>query len=355
MNNTDEKNNIAKMNKVCVAGASGFVGFNIVREFMAAGYTVHATIRDVKNQIKHAHLLELQKKYPDGKLVFFEADMLVDDSFLLALKGCSAAVHAAAVSRWHVPNPQKNLIDVNLRGVENMLNCIKKTKTIEKLSYTSAVNSNWSYLKDNSYIFTDEDWNNDPNLQEEDPYSYSKLTEERRVWEMSAEISRERSFRCVCINPGFVLGPAQHKGQLNSSLQIVHDIFYGKYPLVPRIYLPFVDVRDVAHAHLAAVENSEVEGRFIVNNDGAWLNEVGLIIKKSYPKRFVPTKLLPDWAACLASVLDRRTTLRLMKHRLGRRLACDGSRAKKVLGLNYVQLDKSLIDTCESMRNLFGK
>ena len=41
----------------------------------------------------------------------------------------------------------------------------------------------------------------------------------------------------------------------------------GSLPLIPDLYFPLVDVRDVALAHVVAAEREEAKGRFIVTSD----------------------------------------------------------------------------------------
>jgi nucleoside-diphosphate-sugar epimerase len=40
----------------------------------------------------------------------------------------------------------------------------------------------------------------------------------------------------------------------------------GKYPGLPNIYVPLVDVRDVAEAHIKALNEDVETGRYIVSN-----------------------------------------------------------------------------------------
>ena len=46
--------------RVCVTGASGFIGTHIVRELLERGYRVRGTVRDPGDQKKCAHINILQ-------------------------------------------------------------------------------------------------------------------------------------------------------------------------------------------------------------------------------------------------------------------------------------------------------
>ena len=85
MTNLERSNNHGK--RVCVTGASGFIGTHIIRELLARGYRVRGTVRDVNDQAKVAHLYQLAEgaEFP---LQLFPADVLVDGSFDEAFADC---------------------------------------------------------------------------------------------------------------------------------------------------------------------------------------------------------------------------------------------------------------------------
>ena len=49
--------------------------------------------------------------------------------------------------------------------------------------------------------------------------------------------------------------------------QAVLQLMDGTLPLIPNIYFPLVDVRDVALAHVLAAEREGAQGRYIVTSD----------------------------------------------------------------------------------------
>ena len=56
------------------------------------------------------------------------------------------------------------------------------------------------------------------------------------------------------INPGTMLGPLWN-GDPGTSGEIVRRMLRGAMPMTPNIILDFVDVRDVAAAHVAALRD----------------------------------------------------------------------------------------------------
>nr|XP_020167825.1 putative anthocyanidin reductase isoform X1 [Aegilops tauschii subsp. strangulata] len=78
--------------RVCVTGATGFVGSWLVRKLLDAGYTVHATMRGTGDEEKVGRLRRLV--VPGGvapeRLVLFEADLYDPASFAPAIAGCQS-------------------------------------------------------------------------------------------------------------------------------------------------------------------------------------------------------------------------------------------------------------------------
>jgi len=59
-------------------------------------------------------------------------------------------------------------------------------------------------------------------------------------------------FEIVTINPGLIMGPAFVDAGFSSG-DIITNIMANKYPGMPLIMFPIVDVRETALAHLLAL------------------------------------------------------------------------------------------------------
>jgi nucleoside-diphosphate-sugar epimerase len=79
-------------------------------------------------------------------------------------------------------------------------------------------------------------------------------------------------------------------------------------PGFPNLFIPIVDVRDVATAHVLAMTTPEAAGeRFLLSNGPAIaMKEIGAIIKAELgaAARRVPTRSLPDVVVRLAAVFS---------------------------------------------------
>lgn len=85
----------------------------------------------------------------------------------------------------------------------------------------------------------------------------------------------------VFINPGFIIGPLLQP-TLNFSVEMIVDMINGKNPF-NSIYYRFVDVRDVALAHVKALETPSANGRYIMDGASMTIYEIKEIMRELFP------------------------------------------------------------------------
>ena len=112
---------------------------------------------------------------------------------------------------------------------------------------------------DSNRVLTEDDWNTRSSL-ERNPYYYSKTLAERGAWDFVRQ--RQPLFDSIAINPFLVIGPSLVPG-LNTSNQVFVDLLKGTYPGIVGLTWGFVDVRDVAAAHVRAMDTPSASGRYI--------------------------------------------------------------------------------------------
>ena len=81
--------------KVLLTGISGWIGKHIAIQLLNAGHTVVGTVRN-KNLIEPTKETLKSKKVPLEKLSFVELDLLSDDGWDDAVKGCKYTLHVAS-------------------------------------------------------------------------------------------------------------------------------------------------------------------------------------------------------------------------------------------------------------------
>ena len=144
------------------------------------------------------------------------------------------------------------------------------------------------------------------------------------------------------MNPPLVFGPVVHHlaslASLNTSNELVRDLAAGKYKdgLSPSGVMFWVDVRDLALAHVRAAEREEAGGKRFFVTAGPFSNEgVAAALIKADPA--VKDKLPNDLSG-------------------GRRPAnaptFDNSRTKQVLGIEFMGVEESIKDTAASLKDI---
>lgn len=100
-------------------------------------------------------------------------------------------------------------------------------------------------------VFDESDWLEPGKLTA--VYDKSKVMAERLAWKFHSELPEADRFEMITIHPGFIIGPVLIKTPFTSE-EIINKLMMGKFPGLPKIYMAVVDVRDVALAHLRALD-----------------------------------------------------------------------------------------------------
>lgn len=328
---------------ICVTGASGFIGSHIVDQLLAKGHAVRATVRDPNDAVKTAHLRAMAERHP-GTLDLARADLLEIGSFDEPIAGCSGVIHTAAVARFSAKDPQREIVAPSIDGVNNVLSAVRKSGSVRRFVQTSSGAAVYSRPK-KGRVYTEEDWNDEATLKS-DPYGLAKTRAERSVWSFVEALD---DVTAVSINPVLVLGPAFTEAHVRTSLGVYRDVLVGTFPAVPRFFFNLVDVRDVAEAHVRAVEDMSIDGRFILSAEGRWMQDMARDTARLFPQYSIKTGRLPDAVMYLAALFDPRVTFATLKQLLGREAPVDNRRSREVLGIEYRSIDETLRVTAESL------
>lgn len=81
------------MPEYCVTGGTGFIAAYLVKELLARGHTVRATVRDPGDEAKVGFLWSLDGAKERLRLV--KADLLTEGSFDEAVNGVDGVFHTA--------------------------------------------------------------------------------------------------------------------------------------------------------------------------------------------------------------------------------------------------------------------
>ena len=166
------------------------------------------------------------------------------------------------------------------------------------------------------------------------PYHKSKTLAERAAWDFVKALPEQEKFELVTINPGFVMGPCLRKESCTSG-DFLKNILEGKMPAVPPRRTFFVDVREVAEAHILGLKKKEAAGnRYILVQDAYWMSDLAQILREKY------TPL--GWPVTATDAPKPE----------GDKLKYADNSASKKLGVNYRPFKDTIIDMAEKMIEL---
>ncbi|KAM1607823.1 hypothetical protein ACFXTH_028538 [Malus domestica] len=306
---------------VCVTGASGYIGSWLVKLLLQRGYTVRATVRDPNDPKKTEHLLSL-----DGakeRLHLFKAGLLEEGAFDPVIDGCVGVFHTASPVQLSATDPQAEIVEPAVKGTLNVLKSCAKFPTVKRVVLTSSMSSvSFSRTPITSDMVLDETWYSDPLFCEQNQrwYPLSKILAEEAAW----KFAKENGIDLVSMNPGIVIGPLLQP-TLNGSVELIANIISGIQ--TPFLNYTFVDVRDVASAHIQVFEVPSANGRYCLVGQVADGPDTLQILRQLYP-----TLCLPEFGNPSDS-----------KYQVSKEKA-------KSLGINFLPLEASLKDTIESLK-----
>jgi dihydroflavonol-4-reductase len=319
------------MTKVLVTGASGFIAKHIVRELLDKGYTVRASVRSDKRKA------EIEALFPEADLEFATLDLTQDHGWADALDGVDVLMHTASPFPAADPKDPQELIRPAVDGTLRAMRAAQAAGITRVILTSSCAAIYKDPAKPIEAQSTAENWT-DPDADFTSAYEASKTLAEKAAWDFVAE---HPEMQLTSINPGGVFGPAMDPN-FGTSLEIIEDILARKYPMVPNMNLPMVDVRDVAHMHVAAIANPESIGNRYAANAGALsMLEIAQTLNAAFPDRKIPTRKAPDLLVkAMGTVVP---LMKMVAKNLGRNSDVDGTPAEKTFGFTYIPSTEAIV------------
>jgi len=329
--------------KILVTGATGYIGLHCVKALLDSdkNYQVRGTVRSLADPEK---IKILQNYVDDGKpLELVEADLLNPESWVEACKAVDAVFHVASPFLMNVKESEaeEKLYKPAREGSLSVLRAAKEAG-VKRVVLTSSVaaiapgNDPKKLAKDPESVWAVE--------SKADPYPKSKLYAERAAW----EFAKENGIDLTTINPVFVIGPPLSAAGATSH-SIVKRFVMREMPFVPDMYYSTIDVRDVALAHVAALEhNASIGERFVLESEStSFLAASRAIAAELNPLGYnVPTGKAPYALLWIGSFFDKTLATVLYSIKRGKTHFEHPSKAERVLGISYKDRDgvKSFVD-----------
>jgi len=339
------------MTRVLLTGGSGFIATHVIEFLLTRGHSVVTTVR---SEAKADQIKEIFSKYGSDKLDFvYVKDIATEGAFDKAVKSSppfEAVIHTASPFTFAINDVQKDLIDPAVLGTTGILKSIQTyAPTVKKVvitsSFASVINRSKGFWPDHTY--SEADWN--PTTLEEslenavNGYYGSKVLAEKAAWKFVED--EKPGFALTTLTPPMVYGPVKQKvhslDEVNTSSTLQRDLLLGKYKGedIPDISVPlWVDVRDLALAHVLAIESSETDGQRVFTATGHYNNqELIEIIRKNFP----------EYADKLPSENANGGGLPA-----GGVYQANNSRFKKLLGQDFISFEQSTIDLVKTLKEL---
>ena len=336
------------MEKVLVTGASGFIAEHCIIELLKNGYSVKGSLRTMSREQEVREAVKTETD--DTKLEFCKLDLLEDDGWEDAMWDCDYLMHVASPFVIEDPKDENELIKPAKEGTLRALNAAKKAgiKRVVLTSSVAAVNSHMMSGTSDHTTWTD------INSKYVTPYQKSKTIAEKAAWDFYNNQDSNNKMELAVINPGGVMGPQLGNDLGGASTQIVSQLISGKFPMIPALSFPFIDVRDVAILHLKAMTTPEADGkRFIAaHSEPTWMYQVAEVLSAAgYEK--IKLKKAPSFMLKLIGLFDNKT--KSLVPMLDKYVPCDNSQTVKILNWEPMPWEQAFIEHAKSIEAIKDK
>lgn len=278
---------------VLVTGITGFIGAHVAKQLLQAGYHVRGTVRSME---KANELVRLNPDFKDEVEFVIVKDIVDPNAFEDAIKNVDYVCHVA--SPFFVDNIIDNktqLLDPAVKGTLSVLEAAHGEKSVKRIVITSSFAAiiNLEIDVNSGKVYTEKDWNPityEQGISTKDgtfAYCASKTCAERAARDYVAQ--KHPSFDICTVNPPYVFGPPiqpmKNMDSLNTSNLVIWSLINGS-KANPSPYYYYVDVRDLAAAHVLALENKKLSnGRMIACKGLFTSEEICSTLRNHFPDK----------------------------------------------------------------------
>lgn len=334
------------MRRVLVTGATGHLGYTLVSLLKQHGYRVRAGVRNPADSRRVRHLRQLGVE-------ICRADLLDAESLAAAVDNMEGVFQVAAVVSFWSKHPQAEIVDPTVRGSLNVLRAARRAG-VGRVVFTSSIAAVGLESPEERPL-TEDDWNEAPTL----PYVSAKTKAEQAAW----NFARQEGLDLVVINPASILGPNFFRH--TPVTRQVEMILKGTLPGAVPVGTSYVDVRDVAWAHLLAYNHPKAAGRYLVSGpDFVSCSELIRCIQRADPNtKAKPEELAPwqiklglslDWLAHVILRRPRELTPELLEEFSNKRMVYSAEKARRELGWSPISFQTTVNDTVAWIRQHFA-
>uniref|UniRef100_J3MTE1 NAD-dependent epimerase/dehydratase domain-containing protein n=2 Tax=Oryza brachyantha TaxID=4533 RepID=J3MTE1_ORYBR len=221
------------------------------------------------------------------------------------------------------------MVEPAVRGTEYVINAAAEAGTVRRVVFTSSIGAVTMDPKRGPDVVVDESCWSDLDYCKETRnwYCYGKAVAEQAAW----EAARRRGVELVVVNPVLVIGPLLQP-TVNASVAHILKYLDGSASKFANAVQAYVDVRDVAAAHLLVFESPSASGhRFLCAESVLHREGVVRILAKLFPEYPVPTR-------CSDEKNPRKQPYKMSNQKL------------RDLGLEFRPVSQSLYETVKCLQ-----
>lgn len=249
---------------------------------------------------------------------------------------------------YNVTDPIKDLIDPAVLGTTGVLQSVKASclgvRRVVVTSSFAAILDMGIAQRGEEKTYSEADWSPvtlaDASASPGMAYIASKKLAEKAAWDFIE--TEAPAFTLTTINPPMIYGPVKYRvtslDAVNTSNQFLAEVLQGKHKdgLPPTGMPVWVDVRDVALAHVLAMERDEAAGKRFLLAAGHCSNaELAKAVWDNFPEL---RSKLPDegsWGGSPSPVPES--------------FGFDRSRVKAILDIDFIPYEKTIVDSVQSL------
>lgn len=306
-----------KQKTVCVAGASGLVGSNIVRAALAGGYGVNGTLRDHHDASKAPYLAALPGA--SEHLTLLSANMKYNGAFDAATRGVDCVFIACLIPVYAGPTGKlaremdddqgyAEIINPTVNGCLNIMRSAARNGVRNAVicSSTSSINPVPAVALKNEV----DHWSDE--LVQCRAKKYTSAT--KTIMEKAAiEFAKAHDMRLSIILPTGMFGPVILPGHMDGNphlwLQRLLDAGEPRHAKTPNDSTSLSHLHDVAALFMAAYENPSANGRYFgVYASWHW-QDIYVELNKIIPGMKIPEPLSESAVASTGFDFARRDSL----------------------------------------------
>ncbi|KZP01486.1 NAD(P)-binding protein [Calocera viscosa TUFC12733] len=337
---------------VFVDGANGFVGTAIVLEAIKQGYKVKAAVvssphdpsstgSSCRSQRRQESADAFAAKYPE--LVshvewVFVTDLTDQKAVNAAVQGADYLIHVASPFTFSFKDAEKDILIPARENTLVALRAAAQNPQIKHVVITSSFAAICDVLKGYwpEKTYSEKDWNPatwDEAVKSDNGafvYCASKEFAEQTAWDF---IEKEKpGFSLTTLCPPMVFGPPQQPftslNKLNESVDELWQLFSGKAKEITFTGFPgWVDVRDLAYLHVAALTNPKAKNqRYLVTGGFYSFDQAVVIAREAFPEQ--AARMTPS----TGKPADKHYEL-------------DASKTVADFGIKWTPFNKTIVDT----------